>query len=65
MKDFGLSSSHKEMQFEVRLEAENALNHPISGTPDTIVGDPDFGVINYTAVQPRQCQLALKLYFQL
>jgi hypothetical protein len=63
MKDFGLSSSHKEMQFEVRLEAENALNHPIFGTPDTIVGDPDFGVINYTAVQPRQCQLALKLYF--
>jgi Carboxypeptidase regulatory-like domain/TonB dependent receptor len=63
MKDFGLSSTHKEMQFEVRLEAENALNHPIFGTPDTIVGDPDFGVINYTAVQPRQCQLALKLYF--
>jgi hypothetical protein len=63
MKDFGLSSSHKEMQFEVRLEAENALNHPIFGTPDTIVGDPDFGVINYTAVLPRQCQLALKLYF--
>jgi hypothetical protein len=63
MKDFGLSSSHKEMQFEVRLEAENALNHPIFGTPDTIVGDPDFGVISYTGVGPRQCQLALKLYF--
>jgi hypothetical protein len=51
------------MQFEVRLEAENALNHPIFGTPDTIVGDPDFGVISYTGVGPRQCQLALKLYF--
>ena len=40
MKDFGLSSTHKEMQFEVRLEAENALNHPIFGRPDTIAGVP-------------------------
>ena len=37
--------------------------HPVFGTPDTIVGDPNFGVINYTAIGPRQVQLALKFYF--
>ena len=51
------------MKLELRLEAENAFNHPVFGTPDTYVGDPNFGVINYTAIGPRQCQLALKFYF--
>ncbi len=63
MKDFGLSTHDENLKLELRLEAENAFNHPIFGTPDTYVGDPNFGVINYTAVGPRQCQLALKLYF--
>ncbi len=62
-KEFGLSTRHENMKLELRLEAENAFNHPVFGTPDTLVGDPNFGVINYTAVQPRQCQLALKFYF--
>jgi hypothetical protein len=38
-------------------------NHPVFGTPDTYAGDPDLGQINYLAVQPRQCQLALKVVF--
>ena len=63
LKDFALSKSHEAMKLELRLEAENAFNHPVFGTPDTYVGDPNFGVINYTAIGPRQCQLALKLYF--
>ncbi|MBV9759659.1 MAG: carboxypeptidase regulatory-like domain-containing protein [Acidobacteriaceae bacterium] len=63
MKDFGLSSRHEDLKLELRLEAQNAFNHPVFGTPDTIVGDPNFGVINYTSVGPRQCQLSLKLYF--
>jgi hypothetical protein len=63
MKDFPLSTRHEDLRLELRLEAQNAFNHPVFGTPDTIVGDPNFGVINYTATQPRQCQLALKLYF--
>jgi len=63
LKEFGLSSSHENVKLELRLEAENAFNHPVFGTPDTIVGDPTFGMINYTAVGPRQCQLALKFYF--
>lgn len=63
MKEFGLSTRHEDLKLELRLEAENAFNHPVFGTPNTLVGDPNFGVINYTAVGPRQCQLALKLYF--
>jgi hypothetical protein len=63
MKEFGLYAKYEELKLELRLEAENAFNHPVFGTPDTYVGDPNFGVINYTAVGPRQCQLALKLYF--
>jgi len=63
LKDFALSPSHESMKLELRLEAQNAFNHPVFGTPDTIVGDPNFGVINYTSVGPRQCQLALKFSF--
>ena len=62
-KDFALSATHEDMKLELRLEAENAFNHPVFGTPNTTVGDPSFGVINYTAVGPRQCQLALKFMF--
>jgi hypothetical protein len=63
MKYFALSHSHEDMKLELRLEAENAFNHPVFGTPDTNVGDPNYGVINYTAIGPRQVQLALKLAF--
>jgi hypothetical protein len=63
LKEFGFSPSHEEMKLELRLEAQNAFNHPVFGTPDTIVGDPNFGTINYTSVGPRQCQLALKFRF--
>ncbi len=63
LKEFGLSTAHEALRLELRLEAENAFNHPVFGTPNTYVGDPSFGVINYTAVGARQCQLALKLYF--
>ncbi|MGB7434452.1 MAG: hypothetical protein WBR26_17035 [Candidatus Acidiferrum sp.] len=48
------------MKLELRLEAQNAFNHPVFGTPDTTVGDPNFGQITYTAVEPREVQLALK-----
>jgi hypothetical protein len=62
-KDFSLSSKYEAMKLELRLEAQNAFNHPVFGTPNTFVGDPQFGVITYTAVGPRQCQLALKFLF--
>ena len=62
-KEFGLSSKYEAMKLQLRLEAENAFNHPVFGTPDTAVGDPSFGTISYTAIGPRQVQLALKFSF--
>lgn len=62
-KEFSLSSKYEAMKLELRLEAENAFNHPVFGTPNTTVGDGSFGTINYMAVGARQCQLALKFSF--
>ena len=62
-KQFLLSNAHEGVRLELRLEAENAFNHPVFGTPDTNAGDPNFGAITYLAVNPRQCQLALKVSF--
>ena len=62
-KDFSLSSIHEGMLFELRLEAQNAFNHPVFGTPDTSVDDPNFGIISYTSNNPRQVQLGLKITF--
>ena len=53
----------EEMNFEFRVEAQNALNHPVFGTPDTNVGDDTFGTISYTTVGPRQVQLGFKFNF--
>jgi Carboxypeptidase regulatory-like domain len=64
-KDFGLSTKHESMKLELRLDAQNAFNHPVFGTPNTIVGDPNFGLITYdvSSVGPRQGQLSLKFMF--
>lgn len=62
-KEFSLSKLHEGMKFELRLEAQNALNHPVFGTPDTSVDDVNFGQIGYTSNSPRQVQLGLKVTF--
>lgn len=62
-KDFSLSAMREGMSLEVRLEAQNALNHPVFGTPDTSIDDPNFGIINYTSNTPRQVQLGAKIVF--
>ena len=51
------------MTLELRLEANNAFNHPTFGTPDQSIDDPNFGVISYTSNAPRQVQLAGKINF--
>ncbi len=53
----------EEMNFEFRVEAKNAFNHPVFGTPDTTVGDDTFGTISYTSVGPREIQLGFKFNF--
>jgi hypothetical protein len=62
-KEFALETVHKGMSLELRLEAQNAFNHPIFGTPNTAVDDPSFGTISYTSNGPRQVQLGLKVFF--
>ncbi len=62
-KDFSLKRFREGMFFELRLEAENALNHPVFGTPNTTVDDPNFGTIGYTSNSPRQIQLGGKFTF--
>ena len=53
----------EEMNFEFRIEAQNAFNHPVFGTPNTTVDDENFGAITYTSVGPREVQLAVKFNF--
>ena len=62
-KQFLLSNVYEGVRLELRLEAQNAFNHPVFGTPDTYAGDPDLGQISYLAVQPRACQYVLKILF--
>ena len=56
-------SLREEMNLELRIEAQNALNHPVFGTPVTSVDDENFGKITYTSVGPREIQLAVKFNF--
>jgi hypothetical protein len=51
------------MNFEFRVEAKNAFNHPVFGTPDTSLGDETFGKITSTSVGPREVQLGFKFNF--
>jgi len=53
----------EQTSVELRIEAQNALNHPVFGTPNTSVDDPSFGQISYTSVGPREVQLAIKFNF--
>jgi hypothetical protein len=63
-KQFLLSNRYEGIRMELRLEAQNAFNHPVFGTPDTGVGDGNFGVIsNLANPGPRQGQLAVKIMF--
>jgi hypothetical protein len=61
-KQFGLGF-REGAKLEVRLEAFNTLNHVQFAGPDTRVGNATFGQITAQANQPRQVQIAMKLYF--
>ena len=50
-------------RLEVRIEAQNVLNHPIFGDPNTSFGSTAFGQITGTKVGPRQMMLGFKFPF--
>jgi len=53
----------EQMYVELRVEAQNALNHPVFQGPNTQVDDPGFGKITGTSIGPRQVQLGVKFNF--
>jgi hypothetical protein len=53
----------EEMNFEFRVEARNAFNHPVFAAPDTSIGDDTFGKVQSTSVGPREMQLGFKFNF--
>ena len=67
--DFAISKSmfvswpRENSSVEIRAELFNAFNHPQFANPDTNFLSPTFGVISRTSVNPRVCQLALRLSF--
>ena len=62
-KDFPLGMIHEGMRLQFRAETFNTFNHPHFAGPDTLVGSATFGQITSTINDPRELQLALKLYF--
>ncbi len=60
-KRFRLTS--ERVSLELRGESFNMANHPVFGSPNTTVGNAQFGRVTGTANPPRQTQLALKLLF--
>jgi hypothetical protein len=60
LKDFRTT---EKQRLEFRLEAQNALNHPIFSDPATSFGATSFGQITGTKIGPRNVQLGLKYYF--
>jgi carboxypeptidase family protein len=62
-KSIFVSWPQENSSVEIRAEFFNAFNHPQFANPDTNFSSPTFGVISRTSVNPRVCQLALRLNF--
>jgi hypothetical protein len=60
IKDFTIRQGQR---LEVRFEAQNVLNHPVFGDPNTSFGSNAFGQITGTKVGPRQMMVGLKYHF--
>ena len=50
-------------RLEARIEAQNVLNHPVFGDPNTSFGSTSFGQISGTKIGPRQMMFGLKFHF--
>jgi hypothetical protein len=60
MKDFTVAAGQR---LEVRIEAQNVLNHPVFGDPNTSFGSTSFGQISGVKVGARQMMVGLKYHF--
>jgi len=59
-KDFPFGEQRRA---QFRAEFFNIFNHPIFANPGATLGTAQFGKISATAVEPREIQFAVKLYF--
>ena len=50
-------------RLEARIEAQNVLNHPVFGDPNTSFGSTSFGQITGTKIGPRQMMFGMKFHF--
>jgi hypothetical protein len=50
-------------QIQLRIEAQNVLNHPIFADPNTSFGSTSFGQITSTKIGSRQMMVGLKYNF--
>ena len=57
MKQFNIKES---MYFQLRMEAFNAVNHPVFGSPVTTISSTTFGMITSQGNLPRQLQLGAR-----
>ena len=60
MKQFQIRET---MYFQLRMEAFNAVNHPVFGAPVTTISSTTFGQITPQGNLPRQIQLGARLVF--
>ena len=60
MKNIAIRAGQR---IELRIEAQNVLNHPVFGDPNTSFGSTSFGQITGTKVGPRQMMFGLKYHF--
>ena len=62
-KNFGLSKLREGMQMQIRMDVNNALNHPCWSSPNASIGSTSAGKITGTSVGGRYLQLGARLEF--
>ena len=62
-KNISFSKLREGMQLQVRVDANNILNHPCFGFPNSSIGSTSAGQITSTSVGGRNLQLGARLAF--
>jgi hypothetical protein len=62
-KNFGLSKLREGMQMQIRMDVNNALNHPLWSNPNSSIGSTSVGKITGTSVGGRFLQLGARFEF--
>jgi hypothetical protein len=62
-KNFGISKLREGMQMQIRMDVNNALNHPCWSNPNSSIGSTSAGKITGTSVGGRFLQLGARLEF--